>query len=78
MTGVNKIGQDEIFNLYQVHLRPTGDTDLNEHAYNSAHEGPSYYYFIYDRAHQNFVFSGDVFPKLIFDGKTKRYFSDLR
>jgi hypothetical protein len=71
---MNGLEGDAFFELYKIGFRPgIKDTDLVLHAYNSAREGPSYYYFLYDSSKQSFVMSDGTFPRLVYDSKSKTY-----
>jgi hypothetical protein len=75
---VNNIDEKDLFELFKMKLRPSHDVDLALRAYNSAREGATYYYFVYDREGQKFVLSESTFPKLAFDAKSKKYRTELQ
>ena len=69
---------NEFFELYQVRMRPTGETDLALYAYSSAHEGPMYYYFLYDPRKKIFAMTDLPMPKLAYDEKSGLYLSEIQ
>jgi hypothetical protein len=68
---MNNIGDKEFFELYKVQLKDHSGLAL--YAYNSAREGKSFYYFLYDAAKQKFIQSESTYPKLTFDPKAKAF-----
>jgi hypothetical protein len=71
-------GNGAYFKVYKISLRGGNLLDLAIHAYNSARAGPTYYYFIYDKVHQQFVVSDTTVPKLVFDPKTKHFLAGIQ
>lgn len=69
----NDIGAKEHFELFKIELKGKEVRGLALYAYNSAREGKSYYYFIYDASKQKFVLSDSTFPKLTYDAKAKAF-----
>lgn len=74
---MNYLAPDNYYKLYKIRLRPNGKTDLALQAYSSAHEGPLYYYFLFDLKTKGFVISESPVPKLKYDAKSRRYISEL-
>ena len=75
---VNGAEGREPFKLYAVSLQNPNVTDLALLAYTSAQAGPSYYYFLFDRAKQTFVMTESTVPKLELDRKGKRLKTDVQ
>lgn len=78
---INEIDPAKSFEIYAIRdLRPGvgGVVDLAVYAYSSAKEGPMFYYFLYNSSTGKFVMAPGTFPKLKWDGASKRYLSDLR
>lgn len=63
--GVSDIKPNQNFRIYRVNLRPGEQKDLALHAFNSAREGETFYYFLYDSKTGQYKMTDDTYPKLI-------------
>ena len=75
---INKLRQKDQFEMYGVNLRPGMSQDLALYAFSSPREGKVFNYFLYDPARKRFTASAGTYPKLTYDGKTKKYISELQ
>jgi hypothetical protein len=75
---MNNLSSAEFFRLYEVSFRPGVKHDLAIHAYNSAREGESFYYLLYDSAQKKFRLANGTYPKLRFDKKSNAYVTEIQ
>jgi hypothetical protein len=75
---MNNIDENAFYEIYRAGVRAGKEADFAIHAFNSAHEGKVYYYFLYDPAQRKFSMSDGVIPKLTMDPKSKTFVSELQ
>jgi hypothetical protein len=74
---VARVYYEEPFQFFAMDLRRKGFTDLALLSLNSPHNGPLYYYFIYDPATSHFVLNGPAIPKLKPPNSKQEFVSDV-
>lgn len=76
--GVSRVDLNEPVHIYKAQLRKDGPTDIALFTNLSPHNGPLFFYFIFDPATKKFVMTDEEIPKLDFTNQANLYASDTR
>lgn len=78
LPGVSRVELNEPVRIYTTQLRKGGPSDLALFTNLSPHNGPLFYYFVFDEATKKFVMTKDEIPKLDFTKESNLFASDTR